>query len=72
MRYLAYNNTESPKIELLCWFVYSRAIKTEKNITVYVFSCMFILLSQDSDKSAVRARLGVVGHLYHTKMGESR
>ena len=36
-------------------------------------SCIFILLSRESDQCAIRARLGVANHLsrYHTKMGES-
>ena len=37
-------------------------------------SCIFILLSPESDQSAIRARLGVASHLSrcHTKMGKSR
>ena len=30
------------------------------------FSCMFILLSPESDQSAIRARLGVASHLSTT------
>ena len=31
-----------------------------------LFSCIFILLSRESDQCAVRARLGVAGHLSTT------
>ena len=32
-------------------------------IVLFVFCCVFILLSQESDQCAVRARLGVASHL---------
>ena len=32
----------------------------------YLFSCIFILLSRESDQCAIRARLGVAGHLSTT------
>ena len=33
---------------------------------LFVFSCAFILLSQESDQCAIRARLGVAGYLSTT------
>ena len=30
---------------------------------LYLFGCIFILLSRESDQCAIRARLGVAGHL---------
>ena len=33
---------------------------------VFLFSCMFILLSRESDQSATRARLEVASHLSTT------
>ena len=33
---------------------------------VFVFSCMFILLSRENGQCAIRARLGVAGHLSTT------
>ena len=33
---------------------------------LYLFSCIFILLSRESDQCAIRARLGVAGHLSTT------
>ena len=33
---------------------------------IYLFSCIFILLSRESDQCAIRARLGVAGHLSTT------
>ena len=32
----------------------------------YLFSCIFVLLSRESDQCAIRARLGVAGHLSTT------
>ena len=32
----------------------------------FLFSCIFILLSRESDQCAIRARLGVAGHLSTT------
>ena len=32
----------------------------------FLFSCIFILLSRESDQCAIRARLGVAGHLFTT------
>ena len=37
------------------WFIY-----------LFLFSCIFILLSRESDQCAIRARLGVAGHLSTT------
>ena len=34
--------------------------------THFIFSCIFILLSRESDQCAIRARLGVAGHLSTT------
>ena len=33
---------------------------------LFLFSCIFILLSRESDQCAIRARLGVAGHLSTT------
>ena len=40
--------------------------KQERCTLYFAFSCMFILPSRESDQCAIRARLGVVGHLSTT------
>ena len=35
-------------------------------IIFFLFGCIFILLSRESDQCAIRARLGVAGHLSTT------
>ena len=37
--------------------------------SLFLFSCIFILLSRESDQCAMRARLGVAGHLSTTSGG---
>ena len=39
---------------------------SEKRCVGSLFSCIFILLSRESDQCAIRARLGVAGHLSTT------
>ena len=36
---------------------------------VFIFSCIFIFLSRESDQSAIRARVGVADHLSTTPKG---
>ena len=43
-----------------------RRRESEFHIIPYLFSCIFILLSRESDQSAVRADLGVASHLSTT------
>ena len=47
-----------------------RSRKTQQEtfaIAIYLFSCIFVLLSRESDQSAIRARLGVASHLSATQ-----
>ena len=42
------------------------SVVADESCDVYLFSCIFILLSRESDQSAMRARLGVASHLSTT------
>ena len=46
----------------------TRLLQSAGNITTffYLCSCIFILLSRESDQSTIRARLGVTSHLSTT------
>ena len=46
--------------------IVERAVSPNIYIDVLVFSSIFILLSRVSDQCAIRARLGVAGHLSNT------
>ena len=40
--------------------------QSEYDMVFFIFGCIFILLSRESDQCAIRARLGVAGHLFTT------
>ena len=55
------------KYDAFCSHVFDvRAEGLRLIVFFLVFSCIFILLSRESDQCAVRARLGVAGHLSTT------
>ena len=54
------------EISFIILNVSGNEIVVTKSIIFFVFSCIFILLSRARDQCAVRARLGVAGHLSTT------
>ena len=49
-----------------CECLHFLAVLVASMISFFSFSCIFILLSRESDQCAIRARLGVAGHLSTT------
>ena len=43
-----------------------KSLSPQMPYSIFVFSCVFILLSRESDQRAIRARSGVAGHLSTT------
>ena len=64
-KYLFFGRESKNAKHVILWIKKNQNTKTNV-FFFFVFSCIFIFLSRESDQCAIRARLGVAGHLSTT------